>query len=81
MRILSVVGAYTRECLALDADTSLGSRSVTRVLDRLIDERGIPENGRSDNGLEFVCAHVELGAERKINLVRIQPGVSYAERS
>ena len=33
MRILSVVDAYTRECLALEADTILGSGRVTRVLD------------------------------------------------
>lgn len=39
VRILSVVDAYTRECLALEADTSLGSGRVTRVLERLIDER------------------------------------------
>jgi putative transposase len=36
VRILSVVDAYTRECLALEADTSLGSGRVTRVLERLI---------------------------------------------
>ncbi len=30
VRILSVVDAYTRECLALEADTSLGSGRVTR---------------------------------------------------
>jgi putative transposase len=35
MRILSVVDAYTRECLALEADTILGSGRVTRVLDLL----------------------------------------------
>jgi hypothetical protein len=35
-RILSVVDAFTRECLALEADTSLGSGRVTRALDRLI---------------------------------------------
>ena len=40
VRILSVVDAYTRECLALEADTSLGSGRVTRVLERLIEERG-----------------------------------------
>jgi putative transposase len=33
VRILSVVDAYTRECLALEADTSLGSGRVTRVAD------------------------------------------------
>jgi putative transposase len=51
IRILSVVDAFTRECLALEADTSLGSGRVTRTLDRLIEERGLPENVRSDNVL------------------------------
>lgn len=75
VRILSVVDAFTRECLALEADTSLGSGRVTRVLDRLIDERGQPESVRSDNGPEFTSRRI-LGwaEERKINLIHIQPG-------
>lgn len=75
VRILSVVDAFTRECLALEADTSLGSGRVTRALDRLIEERGAPGNVRSDNGPEFTSRHM-LGwaEERKINLVHIQPG-------
>jgi len=75
VRILSVVDAFTRECLALEADTSLGSGRVTRVLERLIDERGLPENVRSDNGPEFISRRM-LGwaEEHKINLVHIQPG-------
>ena len=75
IRILSVVDAFTRECLALEADTSLGSGRVTRALDRLIEERGLPENVRSDNGPEFTSRRM-LGwaEERKINLVHIQPG-------
>jgi len=75
VRILSVVDAFTRECLALEADTSLGSDRVTRVLERLIDERGLPENVRTDNGPEFTSRRM-LGwaEERKINLVHIQPG-------
>src|SRR4029077_405832 len=31
MRVLGVVDAYTRECLALDVDTRFASRRVTRV--------------------------------------------------
>jgi hypothetical protein len=31
-RILGVADAYTRECVALEADFSLGSSRVTRVL-------------------------------------------------
>jgi hypothetical protein len=65
----------SRECLVLEADTSLGSGRVTRALDRLIEERGQPENLRSDNGPEFTSRRM-LGwaEERKINLVHIQPG-------
>lgn len=75
VRILSVVDAFTRECLALEADTSLGSGRVIRVLERLIEERGVPENVRSDNGPEFTSRRM-LGwaEERKVGLVHIQPG-------
>jgi putative transposase len=50
MRRLSVVDAYMRECLALEADTSLGSDRVTRVLERMITERGRPmQNGHVES--------------------------------
>lgn len=75
VRILSVVDAYTRECLALEADVSLGSGRVIRVLEQIISEHGRPESLRSDNGPEF-CSRRMLGwaEERKIALVHIQPG-------
>ena len=75
VRILSVVDAYTRECLALEADTSLGSGRVTRVLDRVIAERGRPDNVRSDTGPEFTSRRMIGWAEDwKVGLVHIQPG-------
>jgi hypothetical protein len=46
VRILSVVDAYTRECLALEADTSLGSGRVTRVLET-VDRRAWPPGERA----------------------------------
>ena len=42
IRVLSVVDAYTRECLALEVDTSFASRRATRVLDAIVAERGQP---------------------------------------
>ena len=75
VRILSVVDAYTRECLALEADTSLGSGRVTRVLERVIAERGRPENVRSDNGPEFTSRRMLAWSENwKVGLIHIQPG-------
>ena len=40
IRLLSVVDAYTRECLALEVDTSFASRRVTRVLDAIVSRAG-----------------------------------------
>lgn len=75
VRILSMVDAFTRECLALEPDGSLGSGRVTRVLDEVIAEHGRPESPRSDNDPEF-CSRRMLGWAKKpkIALVHIEPG-------
>lgn len=39
----SVVDAFTRECLALETDTSMPSRRITRILQSIINQRGAPE--------------------------------------
>src|SRR5450755_4603829 len=75
IRVLSVVDAYTRECLALEADTSFASRRVTRVLEGIIAERGVPQAIRCDNGPELTSRHfLAWCVERKIELIHIQPG-------
>src|SRR5438477_10089026 len=75
IRVLSVVDAYTRECLALEVDTSFASRRVTRVLDAIVAERGQPLAIRCDNGPELTSRHfLAWGVERQIELVHIQPG-------
>ena len=75
IRVLSVVDAYTRECLALEVDTSFASRRVTRVLDAIVAERGQPLTIRCDNGPELTSRHfLAWCVERQIELVHIQPG-------
>ena len=75
IRVLSVVDACTRECLALEVDTSFASRRVTRVLEQILAERGVPETIRCDNGPEFTSRHfLAWCVERKIELLHIQPG-------
>jgi len=67
---------HTRECLALQVDTSFASRRVTRVLEQVIEERGHqPVRIRCDNGPEFTSRHF-LGwcKDRNIELAYIQPG-------
>src|SRR5712691_10448314 len=75
IRVLSVVDAYTRECLALEVDTSFASRRVTRVLDAIIAQRGMARAIRCDNGPEFTSRHfLAWAVERQIELIHIQPG-------
>ena len=52
-RILAVVDDFSRENLVLVADTSLFGLRVTRELDRVIAERGMPTTIVSDKGTEF----------------------------
>jgi len=75
LRIFSVVDSYTRECLALEVDTSLPSRRVTRVLARIIERRGAPVAIRSDNGPEMSSRHfLAWCIEKHIDAIHIQPG-------
>jgi transposase InsO family protein len=57
-RILCVVDDYTRECLALVADTSLSGVRVARELTRLIGMRGKPHTVVSDNGTELTSSAI-----------------------
>ena len=52
-RILTVIDDYTRENLALVADTSISGSRVSRELGRIIMDRGSPTTIVSDNGTEF----------------------------
>ncbi|HEX7908980.1 MAG TPA: IS3 family transposase [Paraburkholderia sp.] len=52
-RCLNVVEYYTRECLAIEVDTSLPGLRVQQLLERLKEMRGLPASITVDNGLEF----------------------------
>ena len=74
-RILNVVDDYTRECLAIEVDTSLGGVRVVRVLEELKQRRGLPRQIRSDNGPEFVSRAVDQWAyEQGLEWHTTQPG-------
>jgi putative transposase len=74
-RIFALVDSFTRECLALEVDSCLSSRRVTRVLDWVIEQRGAPAAIRCDNGPEFTSRHfLTWSEEHRIRTVYIQPG-------
>ena len=73
IRMLTVVDDCTRECPAIEVDTSLGGLRVRRVLDRIASERGLPEAIVLDNGPEFRGrALAAWSEERKVRLEFIQ---------
>jgi putative transposase len=74
-RMLNVVDVYTRECRAIEVDTSLGGQRVVRVLDRLREEHGVPERIVMDNGPEFTGKALDAWAySQKVELDFIRPG-------
>lgn len=74
-RVLAVVDDFTRECLALVADTSLSGARVARELDAVLAQRGRPKTCVSDNGTEFTSmAILRWSQGRGVDWHYIQPG-------
>jgi putative transposase len=72
-RALTIIDDYTRECPAIEVDTSLGGVRVVSVLERLAVTRGLPEVITMDNGPEFTGRHLDEWASRysvKLNFIR-----------
>lgn len=74
-RALTIVDDYSRECLAIEVDTSLGGRRVVAVLERLAQIRGLPGIITIDNGPEFAGRALDEWAYQKgVKLNFIRPG-------
>jgi len=74
-RMLTIVDDFTRECPAVEVDTSVPGARVVRVLERLAFTRGLPKVILSDNGSEFTGKVMDAWANQKgIKLHFIDPG-------
>ncbi len=74
-RILTVVDDFTRECLALVADTSLSGRRVGRELDFIMAQRGRPLSIVSDNGTKLTSmAILRWSQDSRVEWHYIAPG-------
>ena len=75
VRLLAVVDDFTRTCLAIEVDTSIGGRRVVEVLQRLVETRARPTVLITDNGPEFVGRALDAWAYAQgIRLHFIEPG-------
>ena len=68
-RALTIVDVYTRESIGIEVGQSLKGPDVVRVLNRLKQQRGLPQNLFCDNGCEFTSHVMDLWAYQ--NGVRI----------
>jgi putative transposase len=74
-RTLNVLDTVTRECLAIEVDTSLPGRRVVQLLDQLVVWHGAPKRITLDNGPEFTGQHLDAWAyQHGITLDFIDPG-------
>ena len=74
-RALTIVDVHSRECLALEVDSSLTGERVVRVLERLKETRGLPRVIQTDNGPEFTGHKLDLWSYRnQVKLFFIEPG-------
>jgi len=75
LKALNVVDDFTREALAIEVDTSISGARVSRVLDRIADERGLPKTIVMDNGTELTSlAMLAWAAKHRVQLHYIAPG-------
>jgi putative transposase len=74
-RTLNLMDGYTREAARIEVDTSLPGLRVVRVLDRVAEQRGLPEAIQVDNGPEFISRAVDQWAHAHgVTLHFIEPG-------
>jgi putative transposase len=75
MRMLNIVDDFTRECVAIEVDTSLSGARVAAVLDRLAKTRGLPKVITCDNGTEFTSKAMRKWRQRHdVRMNFIDPG-------
>jgi putative transposase len=75
IRLLTLIDEYTRECLAIEVDTSINGVRVTNVLSRIAMVRGLPNIIKVDNGPEFIGKALDAWAyERGVQLRFSRPG-------
>ena len=75
LKCLTIVDDATHEAVCIEVERAISGHGVTRVLDRLALNRGLPEVIRTDNGKEF-CGKAMIGWAHAsgVQLRLIEPG-------
>jgi putative transposase len=82
LRVLTVVGQYTREALATEARGSFSAHDVIDVLNRLSSSHRKPAVIQVDNGTEFASRALDAWAHREdVRLDFSRPGKADGQRA
>jgi len=74
-RVLTILDTYSRECVGIHADKAIKGETVTAVLDRIKQTRGLPKRIKVDNGPEFISRALDAWAYfNKVKLDYSRPG-------
>ena len=74
-KILNIIDDFSREALAMEIDTGIGSLRLVRTLQSLKEDGLLPKTIRVDNGPEFLSANfVNWCTANQVNIQYIQPG-------
>jgi putative transposase len=75
LRVFAAVDDFTRECLAIEVDSSIPGLRAARVLERISESRPLPKYLICDNGPEFTGAAFDSWAHRRgVRVHFIRPG-------
>jgi putative transposase len=75
LRALTLIDAFSRECLAIWVDQRIRGEAVVNVVDQVSQARGAPARIRVDNGPEFVSKILDRWAyEQRVELAFSRPG-------
>ncbi|WP_155760664.1 IS3 family transposase [Stenotrophomonas maltophilia] len=75
IKCLTIVDDASHEAVAIEVERAISGQGVSRVLDRLAMQRGLPRVIRTDNGKEFCGkAMVAWAHEKEVALRLIEPG-------
>ncbi len=75
IRLLTIVGHFTRESISIDVGQRFRGKDVVTTLDRISDGRPFPKTIRVDNGPEFTSKELDTWAyDNKVTIDFSRPG-------
>ena len=75
VRAFTIIDTFTKVCLTIYIDISIGGIRVCQILDQLIERYGVPQEITVDNGPEFISKALDEWAYRNgVLLDFIDPG-------